>query len=113
MRAVENNVLKVFQFLTTSDTNVADLERRVGTFLVPHAPKGSIKGSLPVLFLTLPIKLKLSVGRGREAGSQALKVKSGARHFGTQHLSRVPLGTESGLIPREPLSVASPAAEGR
>eukprot|EP00971_Amphidinium_carterae_P143822 2850131-Amphidinium_carterae.1 len=29
----------------------------MGTFLMPNAPRGSIKGRFPVLFLTLPIQL--------------------------------------------------------
>eukprot|EP00971_Amphidinium_carterae_P044301 871297-Amphidinium_carterae.1 len=74
MRAVENNVLKVLYFFTASDANVANLEGRVRTFLMPHTPKSSIKGSFSVLCLTLPIKLMLPVGRGREAESQALEV---------------------------------------
>eukprot|EP00971_Amphidinium_carterae_P041646 818101-Amphidinium_carterae.1 len=97
VRTVENNVLKVLHLFSASDTSIANVESRVGTLFMPHPPKGSVKGSLPVLFLTLPIQLKLSKGRGREAGGQALKVRPGASHFSTQDLGRVPLGSESGL----------------
>eukprot|EP00971_Amphidinium_carterae_P055734 1099172-Amphidinium_carterae.1 len=95
MRAVENNVLKVFHFLTTSDTNVSNLEGGVSTFLVPHASMSSAE-----------------VERPEAKPSKSLKVRSGASHFSTQDLGRVPLSFKSGLVPKEPLSIADPATRG-
>eukprot|EP00971_Amphidinium_carterae_P250412 4971393-Amphidinium_carterae.1 len=67
---------------------------------MPNASKSSVEGNFPVLLLTLPIKLELSVGRGRKTGSHALKVFPGAGHLRTQDLSRVPLSSERGFVPQ-------------
>eukprot|EP00971_Amphidinium_carterae_P197971 3929073-Amphidinium_carterae.2 len=42
MRAMENDVLKIFHFFSASDTRVTNLEGRVGTFLMPHTSKGNV-----------------------------------------------------------------------
>eukprot|EP00971_Amphidinium_carterae_P011122 219115-Amphidinium_carterae.1 len=84
---MENDVLKVFNIFPAPDTSISDLEGRVGTLFMPDSSKGSVQGSLSVFLLALPIELELPVGRGREAESQALEMRSGARHLGTQHLS--------------------------
>eukprot|EP00971_Amphidinium_carterae_P222006 4407278-Amphidinium_carterae.1 len=54
-----------------------------------HPAEGPVRESgvgsgFSILLLALSIKLELPVGRGREAGSQALKVFPGAGHFRTQ-----------------------------
>eukprot|EP00971_Amphidinium_carterae_P042696 839249-Amphidinium_carterae.1 len=59
VRTVENNVLKILNFLTTTDTDVSNLKGRMRTFLVPNATKRSVEGRLAVVLLTLTIELEL------------------------------------------------------
>eukprot|EP00971_Amphidinium_carterae_P063592 1258510-Amphidinium_carterae.1 len=84
--------------MSTSNTNVTNMEGGVGTSLMPRPSQCSVEGRFPVLPLALPIKLELLKGGSRQAGSQPFKVGTSGSDLSTENLCRVPLSLQ-GFLP--------------